>query len=71
MSYDNKYIRNQERIKTRALAKILKQQKSLFISELEKENKYIGQDLIEKFLEETKKLIPDYLLSALPTIMKR
>lgn len=78
MTKRERYIRNQESIKTRAIYKLFQKHKALFIDILEKEDKNhrilttkaIGDDLIDPFLEDIKGDIPEYLLSVLPKIME-
>ncbi len=71
MMFDLSYILNQESIKSRKIASILKWQKNLFCNMLEKESKSIWDDLVDDFIDETKDEIPNYLVDALPTVMNR
>jgi len=77
MTKRERYIRNQEAIKSKALYKILQKHKGIFADLLEKEDKsfrltlkYIGDDIIWPFLDDIKGDIPEYLLSVLPKIMQ-
>lgn len=76
MTKAEKYIRNQEAIKTRAIFAIFKKQKALFIEKLlalqEKKAyslKAVNDDFIDPYLDEIAKDVPEYLLTVLPTIM--
>lgn len=72
-----RYIRNQETTKTRAIYKIFQSQKARFIERLNKredtakrlELKFNSDDLIDPFLDEIAPDVPEYLLTVLPTIM--
>lgn len=78
MTKRERYLRNQEKIKTKAIYKLLQKHKGLFADALEKEDKShrlltmkaIGDDIIDPFLEDIKADIPKYLLSVLPSIME-
>lgn len=69
--YDLKYVMNQEKIKTRALTKILNTQRTLLVSMLEKESKSISDDITDAFILESKAGIPSYFMEALPVIMNK
>lgn len=77
MTKRERYLRNQEKIKTRAIYAILREQRDIFADMLEKNDKSfrllttkaIDDDLIEPFLEATKDMVPRYLLRVLPSIM--
>lgn len=69
--FNIQYIRNQEKIKTRAIAKILSEQQSLFCSMLENEKKDFIDDVVNNLIDETKSEIPNYLVETLPTIMNK
>lgn len=72
-----RYIKNQEATKTRAIYKIFQSEKARFIERLEKredtakrlELKFTPDDLIDPFLDEIAPDVPEYLLTVLPTIM--
>lgn len=73
-----KYIRNQEAIKTRAIYAIFKKQKALFIEKLEKLQekkayslKEVNDDFVDPYLDEIAPDVPEYLLTVLPTIMEK
>lgn len=78
MTKRERYIKNQEAIKAKAIYKLLQKQKGAFADLLEKEGKgyrlytekSIEDDLIDPFLDDVKKDIPEYLLSVLPKIME-
>jgi len=78
MTKRERYIRNQEAIKTRAIYKLLQEQKKEFVKLLEKQDKKalfytkkgIDDDIIDPFLENIKAMIPEYLFTALPKIMQ-
>lgn len=71
-----RYISNQEKVKTRAIARILRQQKVDFIDFLErlpaKMLLVVGkkQEDLESYLDSIKGKIPDYLKEELPAIME-
>ncbi len=69
--FNTKYIRNQEKVKTRAIAKILSAQQELFCTMLEKEEKDFGDDVVDSFISETESEIPNYLVETMPTIMNK
>jgi len=72
-----RYIRNHENIKTRAIYAIFKKEKELFASILEAEEKRIGRwerkitedDLIDPFLDQIAPDVPEYLITVLPKVM--
>lgn len=78
MTKQERYLRNQENLKAKAIYKLLKKHKGLFADTLEQEDKShrilttkaIGDDLIDPFLDDIKSDIPEYLLSVLPSIME-
>ena len=69
--FNIQYIRNQEKVKERAIVKILSEQQSLFCSKLDKENKDLADDIVDSFINETESEIPNYFVEALPTIMNK
>lgn len=72
-----RYVRNHENIKTRAIHSIFRKEKELFCKRLEAEEKRAGRwerkiseaDLIDPFLDEISPDVPEYLLTVLPKIM--
>lgn len=75
MKKQERYLRNQEKIKSRAIYAIFQEQKELFCEMLDDESKSfrlvkkIGDDIVKKFVDKTKWEIPDYLVKVLPAIM--
>lgn len=69
--FNAQYIRNQEKVKTRAINAILSKQKELFCSMLENETKDFADDVVDSFINETESDIPNYLVEILPTIMNK
>lgn len=78
MTKRERYIKNQEAIKSKAIYKILQKHKGIFADMLEKEGKgyrlytekAIEDDIIDPFLDETMEDVPEYLLEVLPRIME-
>jgi hypothetical protein len=76
MKKQERYLRNQEKIKSRAIYAIFQEQKEGFCIMLEEESKSFrievkkGEgDIVKKFVEKTKYEIPNYLVKVLPAIM--
>lgn len=77
MTKRERYIKNQEEIKTRAIYRIFQKQKKRLVEMLEKESKGfrltvkgIDDDIIDPFIDDTGEEIPEYLLEVLPKIME-
>lgn len=71
-----RYISNQEKVKARAITRIFKKQKDLFVEFLEKQPKKSWfkiqkkADSLEDYLDSIKGDVPSYLQGALPPIME-
>jgi hypothetical protein len=77
MTKRERYIKNQEEIKTRAIYRIFQKQKKRLVEMLEKESKGfrltvkgIDDDIIDPFIDDSGEEIPEYLLEVLPKIME-
>ena len=78
MTKQERYIRNNEAIKSKAIYKIFQNQKKAFADLLENEEKKsrifvkksIIDDIIDPFLDDIKSEVPEYLLTVLPKIMR-
>lgn len=71
-----RYISNQEKVKARAIGRILAKQKAEFVLFLQKQpikSAFIEKkaDDLDDYLDSIKGDIPDYLEGALPPIMKQ
>jgi hypothetical protein len=82
MKNRERYLKNQEITKARAIYAIFKTQKARFIEDLRKadqkkvsknitwERKATPDDIIDPFIKETAPEVPEYLITALPKIME-
>lgn len=79
MNKRERYLRNQERMKGRAIASILRKQKQDFVDFLEKKDKISSfyekkepeiEATVDVFIATVVTQIPDYLSTSLPPIMK-
>jgi hypothetical protein len=69
-----KYLKNKRIISGRAIARILAEHKKVFIRFLEAREKKgafwnIKENIVEQFIDETKKDIPEYLSATIPAVM--
>lgn len=68
--YNTEYIRNQEKIRWRAITKILEAQKGTFCTLLDWQKSF-GDDIVKEFMDKTWSELPEYLVDVVPVIMER